>query len=66
MVLTTRGYLFIYLVFRLFRAAPSAYGGSQAWGPFGAAAAGLCYNGSNAGSEPHLQPTPQLMAIPDP
>ena len=32
----------------------------------GAAAARLCQSHSNAGSEPHLQPTPQLMATPDP
>ena len=33
-------------------------------GPTGAAAASL-YHG-NAGSKPHLQPTPQLTATPDP
>ena len=36
-----------------------AHGGSQARGPVEAVAA------SNAGSEPRLQPTPQLMATPD-
>ena len=46
----------------LFRAAPEAYGGMQARGPFGATAASLHHNHSNAGSEPHLPPTPQLMA----
>ena len=30
------------------------------------AAASLHHSHSNAGSEPHLQPTPQLMAVPDP
>ena len=54
-------YLFI---FWLVRAAPVAYGNSQARGLIGAAAAGLCH--SNAGSKPHLQPTLQLMAMPDP
>ena len=63
-------YLFIYLLIYLFclfaisRAAPAAYGGSQARGPFGAVAVCLCH--SNAGSEPRLQPTPQLTAVPDP
>ena len=44
---------FIYL-FLLFRAAPAAYGGSQARGRIGAAAASLCHSHSNTGSEPHL------------
>ena len=48
------------------RAAPMTYGGSQARGLIGAAAAGLCQSHSNAGSEPSLQPIPQLMATPDP
>ena len=38
-----------------------AYGGSQARGGIGAAAASLCRN--NTRSEPSLQPTPQLMAM---
>ena len=50
----------------LFRAAPVAYGGSQARGPIGAIAAGLHHSHSNSRSEPHLRPTPQLMAMPDP
>ena len=29
-------------------------------------AAGLCHSHSNTGSEPRLQPTPQLTAMPDP
>ena len=52
-------YLFIF-VFCLFRAAPAAYGGSQARGLIGAVAAGHSHSHSNAGSEPRLQPTPQL------
>ena len=52
--------------FFLFRVAPEAYGGSQASGQIGAAAAGLHHSHSNAGSKPHLQPTPQLTAMPDP
>ena len=43
-----------------------AYGGSQARGRIGAVAAGRCQSRSNAGSEPGLQPTPQLTAMPDP
>ena len=46
-------------------AAPAAYGGSQARGPIGAIATGLRQSHSNAGSEPRLQPTPQLTATPD-
>ena len=55
-----------FFVFYAFRAAPVAHGGSQARGPIGAAAAGLHQSHSKAGSEPRLQPTPQLMATPDP
>jgi len=46
-------------------AAPSAYGGSQARGLIGAVATCLRQSHSNAGSEPRLQPTPQLTATPD-
>ena len=46
-VLPSICYLFIYL---LFRAAPLAYGSSQARGPIGAAAAGLCHSQGNTGS----------------
>jgi len=46
-------YLFIYL-FIYFRDAPAAYGGSQAEGQIGAAAAGLYHSPSNMGSEPRL------------
>ena len=49
-----------------FRAAPEAYGGSQARGPIGAVAASLHHSHSNVGSKPCLRPTPQLMAMPDP
>ena len=60
-------YLFIYLfIFVFSRAAPEAYGGSQARGPIGAVAAGLHQSHSNAGSEPRLQPAPQLTATLDP
>ena len=46
--------LFFFLFFFLSRAAPVAYGGSQAWGPIGTIAGGLHQSHSNAGSEPHL------------
>ena len=47
---------FIYLLFLsfvLFRAAPTAYGGSQARGPMGTIAAGLRHSHSHAGSLTH-------------
>ena len=47
-------------------AGPVAYGGSQARGLIGAVNAILCQSHSNAKSEPHLQPTPQLAAMQDP
>ena len=56
------GFLFVYF----FRAVYAAYGSSQARGQIGAIAAGLHHSHSNAGSEPRLQPTPQLLATLDP
>ena len=50
----------------LFRAAPAAYGSSQAKGQIGATATSLYHSHSNARSELHLQPTPQLTARQDP
>ena len=41
-----------------------AHGDSQARGQIRAVATGLYH--SNAGSEPHLRPIPQLMATPEP
>ena len=58
-------YVFIF-VFCLFRAAPLAYGGSQARGRIGAVTVGLHQSHSNAGSELHLRPSPQRMATLDP
>ena len=52
--------------FCLFMATSAAYGGSQARGQTGAASAGLYHSHSNTRSEPHLRPTPQLMAMLDP
>ena len=51
-------------MFLLFRAAPSAYGSSQARGQMGAATVGLRH--SNSISQPYLQPTPQFTATLDP
>ena len=62
----TSYFFFSFFFFCLFRAVPMAYGSSQARGQMGTAAAGLCHSHSNMGSKPHLQPTLQLMAIPDP
>ena len=56
--------LFFFFVFS--RAAPTAYGGSQAGGQIGAVAASLWQSHSNAGTKLHLQPTPQLTATLDP
>ena len=53
-------------LFAFSRAAPVAYGGSQARGRIRTVAAGLRQSHSNEGSELHLQPTPQLRAMPDP
>ena len=58
--------LLLFCLFAISWAAPAAYGGSQARGQIGTVAAGLCQSYSNAGSELHLQHTPQLPAMPDP
>ena len=52
--------------FCLFRAAPTAYGGSQARGLIGAVATGLYHSHSNAGSKLHLQLTPEPLTTLDP
>ena len=49
-----------------FRAAPTAYRGSQARGPIGATAASLCHSHSYWGSKPHLLPAPRFPAMSDP
>ena len=59
-------YRFFVFCFFLFRAAPVVYGGSQARGQIRAKAAGLCHSHSSVGSEPRLQPIPQLTAMSDP
>jgi len=58
-------FVFVVVVVAISWAAPAAYGGSQARGRIGAVATGLRQSHSNAGSEPRLQPTPQLTAMPD-
>ena len=50
----------LFCLFCLFRDTPATYGGSQARGRIRAAAAGLRQSHSNVGSEPPVQPTPQL------
>ena len=59
-------YLFIYLAILGPHPKIEAYRGSQARSRIRATAAGLHHSHSNAGSEPHLQPTPQSTAMPDP
>ena len=64
--LSVSSFFFFFLSFCHFLGrAPLAYGSSQARGLIGAEATGLHQGHSNAGSEPHLQPTPQLTATPD-
>ena len=62
--------LFYFILFFIFlsfsRATPVVYGGSQARGLIRAVDAGPRQSHSNAGSEPHLRPTPQLTAMLDP
>ena len=53
-------------LFWLFSTTLAAYGGSHVRGQNGATAAGLHLHHSHVGSEPRLQPTPQLLARPDP
>ena len=60
--LLLKNFIFYFL---LFRAAPAAYGGSQARSQIGATPASLHHSYSNIRSEPRLQPTPQLMAMLD-
>ena len=55
-----------FFFFGLSRATPVAYGGSPDWGQIGDVATCLHHSHSNAGSKPHLRPTPQLKATPDP
>ena len=65
-MLQARDSFFLFDPLAISRAAPAAYGGSQARGRIGALAAGLRHSHSNSGFEPRLRPTPQLTATPDP
>ena len=59
--------LFFFFAFLPFSwAVPTAYGDCQARGLIRAVAASLYQSHSNVGSELHLLPTPQLMAVLDP
>ena len=60
-ILFSEGALFLFLSFKF----PTC-GKWKFPGRIGATAAGLHHSHSNTGSEPHLQPTPQLTAVPDP
>ena len=59
-------FFFFWGLFVFSRATPPAYGGSQARGPIRAVVTGLRQSHSIGGSELRLQPTPQLMAMPNP
>ena len=59
-------FIFYFIIFCHFRAAPAADGSSQARGLIGAAAAELCHSHSNLESELCLRPTQQLTAMLDP
>ena len=59
-------FFLLFFVFAFSRAAPEAHGGSQARSLIGAVPASLYHSHSNVGCELRLQPTPQLMATPDP
>ena len=59
-------FFFFFGLFAFSRAAPTAYGGSQARGLIRAVAASLRQSHSNAGSKPRLQPIPQITATLDP
>ena len=69
MYIIFKDFFFFFLSFCLFAiswAASAAHGDSQAKGWIRAVAADLHQNHSNAESELHLQPTPQLTAMLDP
>ena len=65
LLLSQHHLLLLLLFFPFSRATPEAYGHSQARGPNRAIAASLRQS-HNRGSEPCLQPTPLLTAMPDP
>ena len=57
---------FFFFFFLSFYGHTPAHGVSQARGSMGTIAASLRHSNRNTGSEPHLQSTPQLMAMQDP
>ena len=59
-------FFFFFCLYSFSRAAPMACGGSQARGLIKAVATGLHQSHSNSESKPHLRPTSQLTATPDP
>ena len=58
-------FFFFFCLFAISWDSPVAYGGSQARGLIRAVAASLHQSHSSTESEQSLQPTPQLMAMPD-
>ena len=54
------------IIFFLFMAIPAVYGSYWASDQIEAEDANLCHSHGNNGPEPHLQPTKQLVATPDP
>ena len=62
----TKIFMYLSIYFLLFRATAMAYGNFQASNRIGAAAAGLHHSHGNVGSELHLWPTLQLVAMLDP
>ena len=65
-VTRARMIFFFFGLFAFSWAAPEAYGGSQARSLIRAVDPGLGQSHSHMGSELRLQPTPQLVATPDP
>ena len=59
-------FTFYFCLFGISSATLATYGVSQARALIGAVATSLYQSHSNVGSKPHLQPTPQLTATPDP
>ena len=59
-------FFFGFWLFAFSRASPMQYRGSQTRGLIGSIITGLCQRHRNTWSKPHLQPTPQLTATPDP
>ena len=65
-IMLLRTFFFFFFFALLFRASSTAYGNSQARGWIRTVATGVYHSHSNSGSEPSLQPTPQLTETPSP